>query len=414
MTKAADFTSSSFIFSFTQFFLQGWNSTWDRYVTDEFILKDTEENRKLQKELAEEAQLTPGGNLYKKDRKKRIRVEPKAVIEPVRNSEEEAALVDEINKEDEIQVPSDSILLPKRKLPDLEFPENLKYHTGYNCHLAHEKNMLIQLPCQPNVVTLLEDYLKYLARNYFSDNKTKKKNRQQEVLTKQQIEKRYQICIEVLDGLRICFNTFLFKQLLVNEDEQAQYYEALKMNIQAPVKNNNLSETNGERTECDHTSNGGIENHVQENKNHLRARRENTRSSTSQYASSQKTCSDCSLTKSQCSKIVQDMFEKVRDEYVSKAESWKAVPDSAYDEDIKQPAIVYGAYHLLRLLENLPKILAYTEVDGEKLSTVYSYTNGLLNYLSSQTHLYGMQYYVKNEIIEPVKPSTHVRSHRKS
>jgi len=38
---------------------QGWNSTWDRYVTDEFILKDTEENRKLQKELAEEAQLTP-------------------------------------------------------------------------------------------------------------------------------------------------------------------------------------------------------------------------------------------------------------------------------------------------------------------------------------------------------------------
>lgn len=38
---------------------QGWNSTWDRYVTDEFILKDTEENRILQKELAEEAQLTP-------------------------------------------------------------------------------------------------------------------------------------------------------------------------------------------------------------------------------------------------------------------------------------------------------------------------------------------------------------------
>jgi len=41
------------------YIFQGWNSTWDRYVTDEFILKDTEENRKLQKELAEEAQLTP-------------------------------------------------------------------------------------------------------------------------------------------------------------------------------------------------------------------------------------------------------------------------------------------------------------------------------------------------------------------
>lgn len=38
----------------------------------------------------------------------------------------------------------------------------------------------------------------------------------------------------MLDGLRICFNTFLFRQLLVNEDEQAQYYEALKMNVQPP------------------------------------------------------------------------------------------------------------------------------------------------------------------------------------
>jgi len=58
----------------------------------------------------------------------------------------------------------------------------------------------------------------------------------------------------------------------------------------------------------------------------------------------------CSLTKSQCSKIVKDTFEKARDEYVSKADSWKAVPDSAYDEEIKQPAVVYGVYHLLRLL----------------------------------------------------------------
>ena len=47
----------------------------------------------------------------------------------------------------------------------------------------------------------------------------------------------YIICVEVLDGLRICFNTFLFRKLLVNEDEQAQYYEALKATLQPPVNN---------------------------------------------------------------------------------------------------------------------------------------------------------------------------------
>lgn len=35
---------------------QGWSSTWDRYVTEEFLLKITEENRNLQKKLFLEAE----------------------------------------------------------------------------------------------------------------------------------------------------------------------------------------------------------------------------------------------------------------------------------------------------------------------------------------------------------------------
>lgn len=36
---------------------QGWNSSWDRSVGEDFVLKDTEENRQLQRDLAEKAQL---------------------------------------------------------------------------------------------------------------------------------------------------------------------------------------------------------------------------------------------------------------------------------------------------------------------------------------------------------------------
>jgi len=145
--------------------LQGWNSTWDRYVTDEFILKDTEENRKLQKELAEEAQLTPlvlpnwsiapgrtlksycsrGGNLYRKERKKRLKPEPKSlIIEPANNSVDVKSMVED----DNVPARSDTILLPKRRLPELDFPDNLKYHIGYNCHLVHEKNTVSSIMYQ--------------------------------------------------------------------------------------------------------------------------------------------------------------------------------------------------------------------------------------------------------------------------
>lgn len=54
-----------------------------------------------------------------------------------------------------------------------------------------------------------------------------------------------------------------------------------------------------------------------------------------------------SLTRSQRSNV---SLEIVQNEFVSKADAWKAVPDSAYNEEIKEPAIVYGVYHLLRFL----------------------------------------------------------------
>lgn len=52
---------------------QGWNSSWDRCVSEDFVLKDTEENRKLQKDLADKAQLQLGAYLYRRERKKRAR-----------------------------------------------------------------------------------------------------------------------------------------------------------------------------------------------------------------------------------------------------------------------------------------------------------------------------------------------------
>lgn len=36
---------------------QGWNASWDRRVDEAYLLKDTDENRQLQKDLAEKSQL---------------------------------------------------------------------------------------------------------------------------------------------------------------------------------------------------------------------------------------------------------------------------------------------------------------------------------------------------------------------
>jgi len=112
---------------------------------------------------------------------------------------------------------------------------------------------------------LFENYLKYLARTNFSNcsllrTLSEKDCYAHKVFDKTQIEKQsvfllfclhicifkyqiivcfffcsYNICVEILDGLRICFNNFLFKNLLVNKSEQAQYHEAIKMFLKPPV-----------------------------------------------------------------------------------------------------------------------------------------------------------------------------------
>lgn len=76
--------------------------------------------------------------MYRKERKKRVKTtEPKPLVtEPAENSIDVKSMVEDNN----VPVPNEPILLPKRRLPDLEFPDILKHHTGYNCYLANEKN----------------------------------------------------------------------------------------------------------------------------------------------------------------------------------------------------------------------------------------------------------------------------------
>lgn len=122
------------------------------------ILKDTEDNRKIQKRLADEVQLTPyifffffndyqivhlflifycfsGGHLYIKERKKSMKPELKSLV-----AELAIISIDNSLVEDDNILEHNSLVLPERGFPDMEFPDNLKRFTGYDCYLVHKKN----------------------------------------------------------------------------------------------------------------------------------------------------------------------------------------------------------------------------------------------------------------------------------
>ncbi|XP_034249019.1 protein male-specific lethal-3 [Thrips palmi] len=277
---------------------QGWNSSWDRCVTEDFVLKDTEENRQLQKDLAQKAQLQlcsnyrRGAYLYRKDRTKRQRklsdrvndslerqkgrrrVSTSASATSNSNGSATSACVDsdqdsvshdeddhdgdhdeerdnnawdenssDESSEAEGQEHHDEEMVEER-IP-MEVPTGLRRLLEHDCSLINDLNKVLQLPAEPNVVTILEGFVKHCAVNQLCNSHSAaasatgaSKNGQSQRYSYKYLHsnksqdldsicRNLTICKEVADGLRVYFD-FTLADLLLYSHEKAQFAEITK------------------------------------------------------------------------------------------------------------------------------------------------------------------------------------------
>ncbi|TDG52600.1 hypothetical protein AWZ03_000833 [Drosophila navojoa] len=94
---------------------QGWNSSWDRNVRADILLKDNEENRKLQRELAEAAQLQKIGGYSYKDTKT-----------PTLPPSKKKRLTRGVNAEDQTSETLNTTLASQPSTPQHELPAQQK------------------------------------------------------------------------------------------------------------------------------------------------------------------------------------------------------------------------------------------------------------------------------------------------
>ncbi|XP_013787220.1 male-specific lethal 3 homolog isoform X2 [Limulus polyphemus] len=175
----------------------GWNSSWDRCVSEDYICPDTEDNRKLQKQLAEEA-----AEKLKGSRRK---------LPPVIKETLNKKLCKETEKENKNE-------LAKR----LE-----------ESSTESESSELVRLPSEPNVVSLLEAYAKSVAVNTVCSSPPKNsKNHSQSQHLSADSRIRIELCREVVDGFRVFFD-FTLPSLLLYRSEKSQYSSV--RNFQVPA-----------------------------------------------------------------------------------------------------------------------------------------------------------------------------------
>lgn len=457
---------------------QGWNSSWDRYVSEDHILKHTEENWKLQKELAEKAQLRPTAYLYRRDhkapkgnevsyrksnkserstghrtasattsregspdscstyntsldkdendRRKRFtshrKKREKCVMEDEQlgnayedDDSDDYGVKHESDSDESREAHSDDEGDDRNQCGDhdgdtagdqdsedfidhntdnsdcttedeasgedaedisqseegaqdceeeeenfpLEFTAVMRDILDLDNELIKNANKLVILPAIPNVVEILESYVREYAINQICgtpDNLRRRyrrrHNHQNGPLDIERINRSINICKEVADGVRIYFDFTLSGLLLYNE-EKDQYVQTQSINIKREIEEGIINSSVNYKTSGAAPSTSSVEDM-------LRSRG----------------CPPAAL-KFLTSQVLE----------------WHLVPESMYTEKPPPPSLVYGAVHLARLFVKLPGLLHNTDMQARKLKLVLRHLQLILKYLEQNRSWFGEEFY---------------------
>ncbi|XP_028031065.1 protein male-specific lethal-3 isoform X1 [Bombyx mandarina] len=219
---------------------QGWNSSWDRCVSEDFVLKDTEENRQLQRDLAEKSQLQLGAYLYRRERKKggstsaagagpakRTRhgfsddgSSTSTQPDEVETADTDSSSASAANSQPRSPPPNNN---PPVGRAHITLPFPIRDRLTFDFHIVVKRGRLSRLPASPCVVEILESFVKWYARaGAWHQPRARHDPPQRPDL--QDVSCRLNLVREVADGIRVYFD-FILRGHLLYKQELHQYHE---------------------------------------------------------------------------------------------------------------------------------------------------------------------------------------------
>ncbi|XP_034836041.1 MSL complex subunit 3 [Maniola hyperantus] len=226
---------------------QGWNSSWDRCVSEDFVLKDTEENRQLQRDLAEKSQLQLGAYLYRRERKKGNSTNSgsgpakrprhgfsddgsSSSTQPDPDDGETGDTDSSSESASSVQPNSPPNLNPGRA--SIILPSALRDRLTFDYHLVVKRGRLSRLPASPCVAHILESFVKWFARAG-AWNPPRARHDPTHKPDMLDVSCRLNLLREVADGLRVYFD-FILRGHLLYKQEAEQYHEFCGQYIEEP------------------------------------------------------------------------------------------------------------------------------------------------------------------------------------
>ncbi|NXO56685.1 MS3L1 protein, partial [Aramus guarauna] len=438
----------------------GWNRSWDRWAAEDHVLRDTDENRRLQRKLARKAV----ARMRRKGRKKRRCRLPgvDSVLKslPAEENDEssensisssssddsdegtdEEIKSEESDIEERTEMKEEQDTHTKRDMEEraisIEIPEVLKKKLEEDCYYINRRKRLVKLPCQTNIITILESYVKHFAINAAFSANERSRHHQMTPHANMNLhyvppEKNVELCKEMVDGLRITFD-FTLPLILLYPYEQAQFKKVTSSKFFLPIKENSTNTnrnqeelspsppllnpptpqstdsqpTTGEpatpkrrkaepeilqslRRSTRHSSNCDRLSESSASPQPKRRHLETPASMPKLFLHLEKktpvhsgSSSPITLTPSKEGSAVFSGFEGRRNNELNEVLSWKLMPENYPPSDQPPPpSYIYGSQHLLRMFVKLPEILGKMCFPDKNLKALVKHFEMFLRFLA--------------------------------
>ncbi|XP_048458525.1 male-specific lethal 3 homolog isoform X2 [Rhincodon typus] len=344
---------------------------------------------------------------------------------------------DDSEPEEIIEMKDDQETCSKKEMEEktinIEIPDILKKKLEDDCYYINKRKKLVKLPCQTNIINILESYVKHFAINAaFSANERCRhhQSNSQIPMNPHYIppEKNVELCKEMVDGLRITFD-FTLPMILLYQYEHAQFKKVTSSKFFVPIKETLsnvrpqkehspsppplLNPSTPQSTDSQPLSGDPATpkrrkidpesvQSLRRSARHASGCDRLSESSASPqskrrfYESAQMprlllhlekktpvhsgSSSPVTLTPSKEGVAV---FDRRRSNELNEVLSWKMMPDNyPLIEQPPAPSYIYGAHHLLRLFVKLPELLGKMQITDRNLKVLVKHLELFLRFLA--------------------------------
>lgn len=313
----------------------------------------------------------------------------------------------------------------------LHMGEVLKSHLEYEHKMITKEKNQSKLPASLPIVTILENFVKSHAMKVLTGPQTeppKMKRRNSSILGRKEPKAKQidydalangiDLCKEVADGLRVYFN-FILKDFLLYPEEKDEIEKLLseetlknfKFDPGLPLEISSFFSKQeppklpiSELSTIPENTEGSTSNATDKRPSRLRSHsckiEEDEKPENLSSLASTSSGADSAMPELRKKGIFSKTWFPLNAGLVGQARkiieetfSWRMIPTNADPE----PSMIFGIYHLTRLVVKLPEFLSATPMNEEKLSMLLKYLDAFVEFLEENPEIYGSQNFIITE-----------------